>query len=225
MRQIDVPGYQGPLDLVVDFVEGQQLNITALSLVQITDQYWRHITSGRDMEPDVLAEFITIGSKLLHLKPPALLPSASPPDLRAEAEEVASNLTEMLEEHRRFKDAAELLRRLEEERRRAYVRTAPSRPLQLPLGLGLDGVTVDTLLEAVKEALSRKPLEPEEAVLHIESVTVNDKAEQIMKALHRRRGRLSFRSMLASCRTRTDIVVLFLAVLELIKAGKLWAEQ
>jgi len=225
MLQIKVDGFDGPLDLLLDLIERQQLDITALSLVQITDQYWQHVESVREMHPDALAEFIVVGSKLLYLKSCALLPSfsASPRDLRSEAEEVAGSLTQMLEEYKRFRDAAELFRQLEEQGHRTYARLAPARGVPLPPGL--QGVTVDTLLEAVKEALARKPPEPEDGVFHIEPISVNEKVQEITAALTRRRGRLRFRSLLAACQTRTEIVVLFLAVLELIKSGRLWAEQ
>ena len=80
-------------------------------------------------------------------------------------------------------------------------------------------------MQAVREALARKPPEPEEAVLEIEPVTVDEKIGELSLALERGGGRLAFRRLLAACQTRTEIVVLFLAVLEMIKGGRLWAEQ
>ena len=129
----------------------------------------------------------------------------------------------MLEEHKRFKDAVDLFRQLEEEGRRTYARTTPVQGVLLPPGL--EGVTLDTLLSAVKDALSRKPEEPEEAVLHIEPVTVNEKIDEVSAALERKKGRLGLKPLLEACQTRTEVVVLFLAILELIKGGSLWAEQ
>jgi len=115
-----------------------------------------------------------------------------------------------------------MFRQLEEEGRRTYGRIAPGKGVPLPPGL--EGVTLDTLLSAVKEALARKPPEPEDAVLHVEPVTVNEKIDEISAAL-KRTGRLRFRPLLAKCETRTEIVVLFMALLEMIKGGGLWAEQ
>jgi len=223
MLHIKVDGFDGSLDLLLDLIERQRLDITTLSLVEIADQYWHYVESTRELEPDALAEFIAIGSKLLYLKSCALLPSAEPPQVMPEGEDLGAQLTEMLEEYKRFKDAANLFRQLEEQGRRTYVRVAPGKGVPLPPGL--QGVTLDTLLEAVKEALARQPPEPEEGVLYIEPVTVNEKVAEITTTLARRRGRLSFRLLLTACQNRTEIVVLFLAVLELIKAGRLWAEQ
>lgn len=225
MVQIKVEGFDGPLDLLLELIDREQLNITALSIAEVADQYWREIESVEDIQPDTLAEFINVGSKLLYIKSCALIPSAEPPssDLREQIEQAAGELAQMLEEHKRFKDAVDLFRQLEEEGRRTYSRVSPVQGVLLPPGL--EGVTLDTLLSAVKEALARKPEEPEEAVLHIEPVTVNEKIAEVSAALERKSGRLGFQPLLAACQTRTEVVVLFLAVLELIKSGGLWAEQ
>jgi segregation and condensation protein A len=226
MVEIKVDGFSGPIDLLLELIDRNQLDVTALSVAEVTDQYWREIDSADGIEAEVLAEFIQMGSKLLYIKSCAIIPSAEPPseELHGRIEQAAGELTAMLEEHKRFKEAVEMFRQLEEEGRRTYGRVAPGKGVPLPPGL--EGVTLDTLLSAVKEALARKPPEPEEeAVLHIEQVTVNEKIEEIGAALKQKRGRLAFRPLLAKCETRTEIVVLFMALLEMIKGGGLWAEQ
>ena len=225
MRQIKVDGFDGPLDLLLDLIERQKLDITGIALTQVTDQYWQHVKSRRETEPEALGEFIVIGSKLLYLKSCAVIPSASPPstDVSGDAEEVAVDLTGMLKEYKRFKDAASLFRQLEEQGHHTYARPNPGKTPSL--SPGLQGVTLDTLLDAVKEALARKPVEPEGGLLHIEPITVDVKVQEIGAALTRQRGRLQLRSLLADCQTRTEVVVVFLAVLELIKTGGIWAEQ
>jgi segregation and condensation protein A len=225
MLELKVDGFSGPLDLLLDLIEREQLDITELSLAQVADQYWQHVESQQDLEPDALADFILIGSKLLYVKSCALLPSASPPieELRPDEGVAAAELARMVEEYKRFRDAAAALGELEEKGQHAYTRLAPGK--EIPLPPGLQGVTVDTLMQAVQEALSRKPPEPEEAILEIEPVTVDEKIGDLSLALERSHGRLAFRPLLVACETRTEIVVLFLAVLEMIKVGRLWAEQ
>jgi segregation and condensation protein A len=224
MVQVTVEGFSGPVDLLLELIDQNQLDVTALSLAEVTDQYWKEIEAG-EMDSDVLAEFINIGSRLLYIKSCALLPGAREPaaDLREEIDTAAEELTHLLEEHKRFKDAFDLFRQLEEEGRRTFARTAPVR--NVPLPPGLEGVTLDTLLSAVKEALAAAPPEPEVQVIHIEPVTVNEKIAEVSQKLSLNKGRLPFKPLLAACKTRTEIVVLFLAVLELIKGGSLWAEQ
>jgi segregation and condensation protein A len=223
MVQVQVEGFSGPIDLLLDLIDRNELDVTAVSLAQVTDQYWNEVESaGTGL--DALAEFLSVGSKLLYIKSCALLverPSAQ--DLDEQMAEAAGELTQLLEEHKQFRDAVDLFRQLEEEGRRTFARAAPVKAVPLPPGL--EGVTIDTLLEAVKEALAEKPAEPDEVVIHIEPVTVNEKIEEITAALSQKDGRLAFRPLLSTCETRTEVVVLFLAVLELIKAGGLWAEQ
>ena len=227
MVQIQVHGFEGPIDLLLELIENRELDITALSLTEVADQYWRELENAGDLDPETLSDFINIGSKLIYLKSSALLPGAEPPpgDLDERIEATAADLTAALEEHRRFRDAVDLFRQLEEEGRRTFARAAP--PKNIPLPPGLEGVTLDNLLSAVKDALANRPVESgeEETVIHIEPVTVNEKMEEISETLARRSGRLPFRPLLEACDTRTEIVVLFLAVLELIKGGGLWAEQ
>jgi segregation and condensation protein A len=225
MLELKVDGFSGPIDLLLDLIEREQLDITVLSLAEVADQYWQHVEFQQDLEPDALAEFILVGSKLLYIKSCALLPSATPPkeELRPDDGDGAAELTRMVQEYKRFRDAAEILSDLEEKAQRTYTRLGPGKDIQLPPGL--QGVTVDTLMQAVREALDRTPPEPEEAVLQIEPVTVDEKIGELSLTLERAGGRLKFRPLLAACQTRTEIVVLFLAVLEMIKAGRLWAEQ
>ena len=79
MVQIKVEGFDGPLDLLLELIDREQLNITALSIAEVSDQYWREIEAAEGIDPDTLAEFINVGSKLLYIKSCALIPSAEPP--------------------------------------------------------------------------------------------------------------------------------------------------
>lgn len=225
MVHISVDGFDGPVDLLLELIEGQDLDITNLSVAQVADQYWAAIDSVGDADADEITEFISFGSKLLLVKSFALLeaPKAVEDDLEERIDEVSDELTEMLREHRRFRDAVDLFRTLEEDGGRTYARQAPPPKVQLPPGL--EGITLDSLRNAVKEAIARTPEEPEETIIQIEPITVSEKVEDLESALTKGKGRLKFAPLLEECETRTEIVVLFLAVLELIKAGQLWADQ
>src|SRR3989304_2681688 len=165
MLELKVAAFSGPLALLLDLIEREQLDITTLSLAQVADQYWRHVESNGGLEPDALADYILVGSKLLYIKSCALLPSASPPkeELRLDEGDAAAELARRGEEYRRFRDAAGVRGEREEKGQRGYPRLAPGK--EVPLPPGLQGVTVDGLMQAVREALARKPPEPEEAVL------------------------------------------------------------
>jgi segregation and condensation protein A len=214
--------FEGPLDLLLHLIEREEMDITAVSLVQVTDQYLAYIRTGDQIDARALAEFIAIGARLLLLKSRALLPRPHA-DLDGE-EETGDDLVRRLLEYRRFKEVASGLRSIEEEGRRAYPRQAP--PTGIPLPTGLDGVTLDLLMKIFHEVLSRKPdNEPiEQGEVERHEVTVEQKTAELAGRLQRE-PRVSFRSFISACQTRMEVIVSFFAVLELIKALKLEAKQ
>ena len=223
MLQIKIRNFEGPLDLLLELVEKEKVDIVSLSLAQIADQYWEHIESSR-VDPDELAEYIVIGSRLLYAKSRAVIPSATHPASEPYVEQGPSvDLADTLTGYKKFKEAIQFFQELEDSGRRAYGRPSPSKADSL--APGLEGVTLDSLVGAVQAALSRHTADEEEVVIDLETFSLEEKAEDISSSLKRGGGRVAFRSILAKCSSRTEIVVLFLAVLEMIKKGSLWAEQ
>ncbi len=218
--QLQLPVFEGPLELLLHLIEREEMDITAVSLVQVTDQYLSHLRSGEQIDATALAEFIAIGARLLYLKSRALLPQPAVDD--EEEEELSDDLVQRLREYRRYKEAAGTLREIEEMGLRAYPRLAP--PPQLPLPTGLDGVTVDLLMQIVQEVLERQPEEPPQGVVEREEITVEQKVAELSEGL-RRNKRLSFRAFISASRSRIEVIVAFLAVLVLIKGLRLRAEQ
>ncbi|HJX61452.1 MAG TPA: segregation/condensation protein A [Dehalococcoidia bacterium] len=224
MFELKLPVFEGPLDLLLHLIEREELDITTVSLAQVTDQYWAYLHSASGLDPEALADFIVIGARLLYIKSRALLPELRPRPAEEEKEDVGEQLAQMLVEYKRFRQAAETFRDLEERGQRAYPRVAPPKGVLLPPGL--KGVTLDGLLSIFQEALNRQPVEEvvEDAIPR-EPVTVDEKMEKVMTAVTRGRGRASFRALVEACTSRTEIIVVFLAVLELMKAGRVSAEQ
>ena len=223
MLQIKVRNFEGPLDLLLKLVEEEKVDIISLPISQITDQYWEHIESGR-VDPDDLADYIVIGSRLLYAKSCAVVPSAAHPASEPSVDKVSSaDLADTLTGYKKFKEAIQFFQELEDNGRHAYGRPSPLKADSL--SLGLEGITLDNLVGAVQAALSRHTVEEEEVVIDLEMFSLEEKTEDISSTLKRGGGRVAFRSILEKCSSRTEIVVLFLAVLEMIKKGSLWAEQ
>ncbi|MDP2949107.1 MAG: ScpA family protein [Chloroflexota bacterium] len=224
MFELNLSVFQGPLDLLLHLIESEELDITAVSLAQVTDQYWAYLHSSAGLDLEALAEFIAVGAKLLYIKSRALLPDLRPrPKQEGAQEDVGEALAQMLVEYKRFRQAADAFRDLEERGKRAYPRLAPAR--QFPLPPGLKGVTLEALLDIFQEALSRQPAEPEEGAIEREPVTVEEKMEGVMAAVASGAGRASFRTLVEACTSRIEVIVVFLAVLELIKAGQIRVRQ
>jgi segregation and condensation protein A len=205
---------------LLQLIEKRELDITKVSLAQVTDQYLEYISLLHELEAAALADFLVIAAKLLLIKSQVLLPQPPPME---EEEDVGDELVRQLIEYKKFKEAAQELRQREEIGLRAYVRVAP--PPRLEPTLDLEGITLDDLLKAVEQALAITPLAPSVSNMVAPiTVTIADKISQIEAAL-RRRGRVSFNRLLAHAASRMEIIVAFLAVLELIKRQRVDVQQ
>src|SRR6266849_1640219 len=116
MLEVQTEVFAGPLDLLLYLIEKEGFDITAVSLVEVTDQYIAALHAGDSIDLRALAEFVAIAAKLLFLKSRALLPRTADQagEDEREAEEIAQDLTAQLEEYRGFKQAASYLRELDE---------------------------------------------------------------------------------------------------------------
>jgi segregation and condensation protein A len=224
MLAVKTPVFEGPLDLLLHLIEREDLDITTVSLIQVTDQYMAALRTGDSIDFRALAEFVAVGARLLLLKSRALLPR-TPEQLAEddrEVEEIAQDLTAQLEEYRAFKQAASYLRDLDESTHRSFVRIAPPPADWLPTGL--ERVTMKQLLKALSKALERLPPSPPPERMQRPLVNLAERRESVIAAV-RRRGRLGFSRLIAECRSRIEAIVTFLAVLDLLKTADLHAEQ
>ena len=219
--QVQLPVFEGPMDLLLHLIEEQELDITKVSLAQVTQQYLEYISRADSIDADHLADFLVVAAKLIYIKSTVLLPQIV--RLDEEEEDVGDDLVRQLMLYRQFKEVAGHLRVLEEQGNRAFVRVAP--PVALPKTLELGDITLDSLLQAVREALEvLPPAPPVNGVVAPLLVTVDEKIAVIRGRLIRS-GQVSFRQLIRNARSRVEIIVVFLAVLELIKRREVDARQ
>jgi len=224
MLAVRTPVFEGPLDLLLHLIEREDLDITAVSLVQVTDQYIAALKAQEQIDLRALADFVAVGAKLLLLKSRALLPR-SPEQALAddeEAGEIAQDLTAQLEEYRAFKQAASYLRELEEAGHRSFTRVAPPPADWLPTGL--EKVTLKKLLKAFAKAIERLPPAPEPERLQRQVLNIAERRVHLLAAV-RSRGSVPFTRLIADCRSRLEAIITFLAILDLLKTDDLQAEQ
>jgi segregation and condensation protein A len=221
--QLTLPLFEGPLDLLLHLIEREELDITEIALLAVTDQYMAMLHEPEQLNLDALADFIAIGARLLFLKSRALLPRPPAVDgAPAEEDDDGDDLARQLIEYRLFKEAAGNLRDIETAGLRSFPRIAPAP--EFPPPHGLDGVTVDLLQRIVEAALARKvEVEPVQ-IIHPHKFTVREKVDLIRELLAAD-GRASFRAIVERCGTRMEVVVSFMAVLELIKSCLIDAVQ
>jgi segregation and condensation protein A len=222
--QIDLPAFAGPLDLLLHLIEREELDITAISLVQVTGQYLAQIEQMKAERLDELIDFLVIGARLALIKSRALLPQTPAlPGEEEEEEDPAEALVRQLREYKRFKAAAAWLGEREAQNWRTYLRVAP--PPKLEGRLDLSGVTLEGLTTAVLQALSRlETLEESVAIAQPRQLTIEGQIGRLRARLAQKRP-FTFHEALSAKRTSVEIAVTLLALLELIKRQEATAVQ
>ncbi len=212
--QVRLPDFEGPLDLLLHLIEREELDITTLSLAAVTGQYLEYLTVLEQLQVDAIADFLVIAAKLILIKSQALLPR--PPETARQGEEDAGDeLVRQLITYKQFKEVARGLGGMEAANRRTFVRVAP--PPKIEKKADLSGVTIDQLLRLVREALAvEKPQETVDAVVRPYTLTIRDQIALIRHRLSQQ-PQVSFRRLLERAGSRIEIIVTFLAVLELLK--------
>ena len=221
---IDLPLFSGPLDLLLHLIERQELDITAISLAQVTAQYLAQIEQLKQNRLENLIDFLVIGARLTVIKSRALLPETlSFAGDEEEEEDPAEALIRQLKQYKRFKQAATWLNGREEQGWRTYLRVAP--PPKVEKQLDLSGVTVQTLYTAVLDILTRLS-DQEESVSLVKPrrITIEQQIGRLRYRLKQQRPFL-FHDLLSAQRDRTELSVTLLAMLELIKRQEAIAHQ
>lgn len=218
---IQLPVYEGPLDLLLNLIEHAELDITKVSLAEVTDQYLVYIRQIQDRQLEDLASFLVMAARLIQIKSEVLLPR---PPLREPGEEDPGDaLARLLVAYKKYKQVAILLSEREGAGLRSYIRLAP--PPIIDPKIDMQEFQLDDLHQAMLEALKNAHKMPTlEDNVSIPRVRVRDKIMSIIHSL-KDVSQLSFRKLIKTARSRLEIVVSFLAVLELIKQDQIDVRQ
>ena len=171
----------------------------------------QHIEGLSALDPTELNQFIELAAKLIHIKSQALVPEPGEPEYQEDLQQ----LTEQLEEYRRYQAAGTYLDRLIRQNQASWSRQAPQ-PLPDTDKIELPSVTAKQLQAAFASALARVPMVPQQEVT--ETFTIEQATARIRQAVEEGR-RVELASILQSATTRTEALVLFLSLLELWRTG------
>ena len=222
--RVRLPAFEGPLDVLLELIERRELDITRISLAMVADQFLEHLAALDHLEPGQLADFLVVASKLLLIKSRALLPG--PPaeeEAPEEEEDVGEELARQLREYKRFKEAALALRRREEEGLQSYARVAPPPKIQRPLERG--ELSVADLSGAFQRLLAElERSRPAPLTLKPVAISLDDRIAEVERRVAER-GSATFRGLFEGAVSRLEVIVTFLALLELIKRLKVRATQ
>jgi segregation and condensation protein A len=209
--------FEGPLDLLLKLIEEEKLDITTVSLGNVADEYLAYIESLETVNPEELADFLVVAAKLLLIKSRSLLPVI-------EVEEDEVDLEKQLKIYREYLEASKQLAARLQTKKFMYLREASpalmepifSPPPHLDAGV-LKSIMLDVLAKI--EPIIHIP----EAVIE-RTISIGEKIRQI-KALVAQAEGMNFRALLSQANNRTEIIVTFLALLELIKEEHVTIQQ
>ena len=221
--QVSTPAYSGPFELLLQLILREQVEIYDVPIARITDAFVAEIEQVPECDLEVATEFLLIAATLVEMKVKRLLPAEAALDLDDELEAVSERdlLLARLLECNTFRDASQTLRRLFEEAVRSRPRTvgiAEERWLTLAPAV-LSGVSPSDVRTAyLRAAATRVAARVDTTHITPISLTVGDAVAELIEELTRA-GRATFRRLTAGIDDRLELVVRFLAVLELVKQG------
>lgn len=216
--------FEGPLDLLLYLIKRDELDIYDISLERITQQYLEYLQAFKELNIDVAGEFVVMAANLIYLKSRSLLPAdQQPPEEDVDEEDPRWDLIRQLIEYKKFKEAAAQLQARELEQQRIFARVGDGVvPEAAPFHLGEVGIF--QLINAFQTVIKR--LEAREDLREIfgENFTVSDKIEQILQQMANGIT-VKFSALFARVASRVEVVVTFLALLELIRLKQVRAIQ
>ena len=211
--RVQVEIFEGPLDLLLHLIKKNEVSISDIPIATITEQYLATLEVMQAFNLDVAGEFLVMAATLIHIKSRMLLPLTDAEEDEEEGADPREELVRRLLEYQRFKDAADQLERREVLTRDVFVRSvAPAEEVPAP---GFREVSVFELLTALKQVLDRLPKDVVHEVM-LDKITVREKMTLLLDHLHAQ-GKTLFESLFAEVKTRMEVVVTFLAMLELVK--------
>ncbi len=216
--------FEGPLDLLLYLIKRDELDIYDISLERITQQYLEYLQAFKELNIDVAGEFVVMAANLIYLKSRSLLPvDQQPPEEDVEEDDPRWDLIRQLIEYKKFKEAAGQLQVRELEQERIFARIGDGKAPELaPLHLGEVGIF--QLINAFQNVLKRIDAKEDLREMFGENFTVSDKIEWILQSTAGGKA-IRFSDLFARMASRVEIVVTFLALLELIRLKQVRAIQ
>lgn len=216
--------FEGPLDLLLYLIKKEEIDIYNVSLERITRQYLDYIDTFKALNIELASEFIVMAANLMYIKSRELLPQAvQPPEEDTDESDPRWDLIRQLVEYKRFKEAAQFLGVQEVKGDELFVTTPELPDLEAPIET-LGQVGIFDLIRAFQRILKRFENTSDFREIVNDRYTVADKIEYLLEIIPAG-ARVKFESLFSDAASRGEVIVTFLAMLELIKLHHLQVEQ
>jgi segregation and condensation protein A len=212
--RINLPVYEGPLDLLLDLIRKQEMDIHNIPIAKITEQYLDYLHRLEKLDIDVSADFIYMAATLIHIKSKMLLPADPLAGLEGQ-EDPRDELVHRLLEHEKFKNAAQML--YQKQQVEDHVWSHPDKSLYG--GEEVEGELVVSLVDLVKvfsQVLERRKEIPK-FELHHDTVTIAQMMDRLRHRLIGGDDPVSLVEFFDTCESRNAMIVALLAVLEMVR--------
>ena len=205
--------FEGPLDLLLHLCRDNKVDIKDIPIAAITEQYLAYLDVMATLNLEVAGEFLVVAATLLHIKSRLLLPPDETAD-GEEGEDPRRELVQQLIEYQRFKEAGQALRALEEQRSRTFTRESlgPEPPLRTDYPLD---VSLFDLLAALRRVIDQMP-KTDHVEIQAERLSVAQRIAEVLELMADGRE-MAFEELFLEAREVSDVVITFLAVLELVR--------
>jgi segregation and condensation protein A len=220
--RIALPNFEGPLDLLLHLIREHRIDIFDIPIALIIEKYLESLERMRELNLDIAGEFLVMASTLAHLKSRMLLPrqDAAPVEAGETAAEEAGDpraeLVRRLLEYQKYKDSAEQLAKQDLLGRDVFARNVPAEEVPIPEEeVGLQEFSVLKLIEALDRVLERLAPKPQHEVVR-ELLSLSEATLRVAEQV-RAQGQVSFEALFTEASTRQEIVITFLAILEMVK--------
>jgi segregation and condensation protein A len=215
---VKLENFEGPLDLLVHLIRRNEVNVYDIPVVLITEQYLAYIELMQELNLDVAGEFLVMAATLIHIKSRLLLPRppAEDNDAEGEAEDPREALVRRLLEHEKFKAAAELLHERETVRSAQWPRSdaavAEAAGEEYEPELEVDLFSLLAAFRGVLERANRRP----RVLLPPEQISIESRIEVLLTRMSETEA-CGFEDLFGDVSARGDLIVTFLAMLEMIR--------
>jgi segregation and condensation protein A len=219
--RVALPNFEGPLDLLLHLIREHKLDIFDIPIALITQKYVEYIERMRALDLDIAGEFLVMASTLAHIKSRLLLPRQEQPSSEVveaieEQSDPRAELVRRLLEYQKYKEAAETLGRQDILGRDVFTRSVPVEKVPIPEDeVGLVEISVYKLIEALDRVLKDAAPKFQHQVVR-EKVSLSEAIERVAARL-RAEPQLKFFSLFEGARTRAQVIITFLAMLEMVK--------
>lgn len=236
--EVKIDAFEGPIPLLLHLIKQEEVEIYDISIAEITAQYLDYIEAMQELNLEIASEFLVMAADLIEIKINTLLPDDSSEESEEEKVDPRQQLINRLLEYKKYKDLADRLRNQEKRYRKSYTRNLESvlteidaeetevNPLE-NISLEEFVTTFEELVsEMLEEEQEQKEKETDDKLSHLnrEEITIQERMDQLDQQLQQKRE-IDFAELFAGDYTRLEVVVTFMALLELMKQHKVGIRQ